>query len=350
MSESNAQKHKIKSILVTGGAGFIGSHVVEYLVINYPEYDVVNLDILDYCSTRKNIQFLEKYKNYHFVEGNILSHDLINFIMTEFKIDTVVHFAAQTHVDNSFGNSLQFTYANVLGTHVLCECAKKNKVSRFIHVSTDEVYGEVETDAVENTILDPTNPYSASKAAAEHIVKSYFKSFKLPIIITRSNNIYGTRQFPEKLIPKCICLLANDKPCFIHGNGSKTRKYLYVKDVVSAFDTIIHKGEVGNTYNIGTDNEKSIKEVVTDLVHLMKGEDADPSKYMNFVEDRLFNDLRYAVDSKKLISLGWKPKQDWLEGLKHTIEWYKKNAGNWDNLSSALVAHPRLNGKESFSK
>jgi dTDP-glucose 4,6-dehydratase len=236
-----------KNILVTGGAGFIGSHVVIRLTKNYPQYKIVNLDKLDYCASLKNLDCIKDAPNYHFIKGDILSEDLVNYVISSHKIDTIMHFAAQTHVDNSFGNSIQFTKNNVLGTHVLLECAKVNKIRRFIHVSTDEVYGESSfaDGVIENTMLQPTNPYAATKAGAEYLVKSYYKSFQLPTIITRGNNVYGPHQFPEKIIPKFIGLLHRKKPCYIHGTGEHKRSYLYVEDVARAFDIILHCGKPG---------------------------------------------------------------------------------------------------------
>jgi len=261
----------MKTIFVTGGAGFIASHVVIHLVKTYPECRIINVDKLDYCSSLKNLTEIENYPNYKFYIANIIDAHTIRRIFEIEKVDTVMHFAAQTHVDNSFGNSFQFTENNVMGTHVLLEVSKNAKVKRFIHVSTDEVYGEtLENDATEKALLNPTNPYSASKAAAEMMVKSFYLSFGLPIIITRGNNVFGPHQFPEKLIPKFTTLLDRNQKCPIHGEGKEKRSYIYVSDVVRAFDIILRKGTIGEVYNIGTTREISNAEVTKKLTELFK--------------------------------------------------------------------------------
>jgi len=331
-----------KNILVTGGAGFIASHVVMLLVKKYPQYKIVNLDKLDYCSSLLNLEEINDAPNYKFIKGNIRSGEFINYLFKTEEIDTILHFAAQTHVDNSFGNSFKFTQDNVFGTHTLLEAAKVHGIKRFIHVSTDEVYGEsaATDDVVEDTILEPTNPYAATKAAAEFLVKAYYKSFKLPVIITRGNNVYGPHQYPEKLIPKFCLLLQRDKPLWVHGRGTSVRNFLYVEDTARAFDCILHKGSVGQVYNVGTDFETSVLGVAEDLLRIV-GKADQKDKYLNFVEDRPFNDCRYAIDSSKLRSLGWEPQVSWEQGLQRTYEWYQKNAGNWANIEGALAAHPR---------
>jgi len=337
---SAVDNYKPKNILITGGAGFIASHVVMHFVRKYPECKVVNLDKMDYCSSTVNLKEIEGLSNYKFIKGNICSSDFMKYVLSSEEIDTILHFAAQTHVDNSFGNSFQFTENNILGTHTLLEAAKVHGIKRFVHVSTDEVYGEIEEgEGIEHsTILQPTNPYAATKAGAEFLVLAYHNSFKLPTIITRGNNVYGPHQYPEKLIPKVICLLSQDKPCFIHGDGSNQRNFLYVDDVASAFDTITHKGVVGNVYNIGTDFEISNLEVAKTIITLFG---LDHTKYIQYVENRPFNDCRYKINSDKLKALGWSPKVSWEDGLKRTIEWYKTNKGNWTNIQQALVPHPR---------
>lgn len=332
-----------KNILITGGAGFIGSHVVSLLVNKYPDYKIVNYDKLDYCSSLKNIASLQSKPNYRFVEGNILSAELVSFILEEEQIDTIVHFAAQTHVDNSFGNSFQFTETNVLGTHVLLEAAKLAGIKRFIHVSTDEVKGENEQIGADN-ILEPTNPYAASKAGAELVVRSYHRSFNLPVIITRSNNVYGPHQFPEKIIPKFISLLRRGRKCFIHGSGSNKRNYIFAGDVAAAFDEIIHRGVVGKVYSIGSEDCYSNLDVARRLLKAFGLEDQE-SEYLEYVEDRMFNDLRYWIDGSEMQKLGWKPEVLFEEGLAKTIEWYQ-HPDHWNNwiasVDSALVAHPRV--------
>lgn len=316
-----------RNILLTGGAGFIGSNMVLYLLEHYPDYRVVILDKMDYCSSIKGIPV--DGERCIFIKGDISSADLVNYILKEYSIDTVLHYAANSHVDNSFGNSISFTVNNVLGTHVLLECCKYyGKIQRFIHVSTDEVYGETayEDNTVEQSVLAPTNPYAASKAAAEHIVVSYWKSFKLPIIIVRCNNVYGPRQYHEKVIPKFILALESDKACTLHGDGSSRRSFIHVDDVVRAFDTVLHKGELGEIYNIATDNEISMKQLAELLVDIYSSEnriDTLSNDYIVHVTDRPFNDVRYHIDGSKLNSLGFSPTISFEDGLKSTIEWYR---------------------------
>lgn len=310
-----------KNILITGGCGFIASNFINHLLKKYDNINIYNIDILNYCS---NINNIKPHINYKFIKGDICSNDLVSFILKEYQIDTIMHFAAQSHVDNSFGKSLDFTRDNVLGTHNLLECSRLyGNIKRFIHVSTDEVYGEVGMDETchEKSLLNPTNPYAASKAAAEFIVKSYGHSFKLPIIITRGNNVYGPRQYPEKLIPKFIKQLQNNEKCTIHGKGLSRRNFLHVFDVAKAFDKILFEGELNEIYNIGTDNEYSVLDILKLLVKYIKND----NNYMNyaiFVKDRDFNDFRYSVYSDKLINLGWYREIDFNNGLKNTIDWY----------------------------
>ena len=344
-----------KVILLTGGAGFIGSHVLSMLVRKYPQYRVINLDKLDYCASLTNIAHLSEYTNYMFVKGDICCPDLVNYVMRTEKVDTVMHFAAQTHVDNSFGNSFTFTQTNVLGTHILLEAAKTFGVKLFLHVSTDEVYGEGDDCGAashEGTPLEPTNPYAGSKAGAEYLVKAYHRSFGLPIIITRGNNVFGPHQYPEKLMPKFINMLMRDQKVPIHGTGANTRNFLFVADVARAFDVILHRGVIGEVYNIGGSNEYSNCDVARMLVKLLKGDDAAFEDHAEFVEDRPFNDIHYHLNSSKLQSLGWTEETSWEQGVRETIEWYKHNSGNWGDLTQALVAHPRrgLTATELFKQ
>lgn len=337
-------EYRPRNILITGGAGFIASHVVILMVKKYPQYKIVNFDKLDYCACLANLQEVDRYRNYKFIKGNICSSDLVTYALREEEIDTIIHFAAQTHVDNSFGNSFTFTHNNIMGTHVLLESAKNlGTVRRFIHVSTDEVYGEGEHDQqpmFEDHVLEPTNPYAATKAGAEFIAKAYRRSFGLPLIITRGNNVYGPHQFPEKMIPKFINQLMRGKPVTIHGDGGNTRNFLYVEDVARAFDCILHRGEVGNIYNVGGTNELSVLTVAKSLIKLM-GMEKDEEKLITYVEDRAFNDLRYTVDTTKLKNLGWVEEMEWTEGLLATVEWYKKYTSRFGAIEQALEAHPK---------
>ncbi|KAH1105599.1 hypothetical protein J1N35_009367 [Gossypium stocksii] len=333
-----------KNILITGAAGFIASHVANRLIRNYPGYKIVVLDKLDYCSNLKNLLPSQSSPNFKFVKGDIASADLVNYLLVAESIDTIMHFAAQTHVDNSFGNSFEFTKNNIYGTHVLLEaCKVTGQIRRFIHVSTDEVYGETNEDAVvgnhEASQLLPTNPYSATKAGAEMLVMAYGRSYGLPVITTRGNNVYGPNQFPEKLIPKFILLAMRGKTLPIHGDGCNVRSYLYCEDVAEAFEVILHNGEVGHVYNIGTKKERRVIDVAKDICKLFS---MDPETNIQCVENRPFNDQRYFLDDQKLKNLGWSERTIWEEGLKKTIAWYTKNPEWWGDVTGALLPHPRM--------
>ncbi|XP_024399718.1 trifunctional UDP-glucose 4,6-dehydratase/UDP-4-keto-6-deoxy-D-glucose 3,5-epimerase/UDP-4-keto-L-rhamnose-reductase RHM1 isoform X2 [Physcomitrium patens] len=332
-----------KNILITGAAGFIASHVANRLIRNYPQYKIVVLDKLDYCSNLKNLFPSKASKNFKFVKGDIGSADLVNYLLITEGIDTIMHFAAQTHVDNSFGNSFEFTKNNIYGTHVLLEaCKVTGQIKRFIHVSTDEVYGETEAEAIvgnhEASQLLPTNPYSATKAGAEMLVMAYGRSYGLPCITTRGNNVYGPNQFPEKLIPKFILLAMQGKPLPIHGDGSNVRSYLYCEDVAEAFECVLHKGVIGNVYNIGTKKERRVIDVAKDICGLFN---LDYKKSIKMVDNRPFNDQRYFLDDKKLIELGWQERTSWVDGLQKTKDWYMSHPDWWGDVSGALVPHPR---------
>jgi len=313
------------------------------LAKKYPQFKIVNFDRLDYCSCLENLDEIASLPNYKFVKGNICSSDLVNYVLYAEKIDTIMHFAAQTHVDNSFGNSFQFTQNNIMGTHVMLESAKAAGIKRFIHVSTDEVYGEQRMDQEsmnEEQVLEPTNPYAATKAGAEFLAKSYHRSFGMPIIITRGNNVYGPHQYPEKLIPKFINQLMRGRQVTLHGTGTNMRNFLYVEDVARAFEVILFKGQVGVVYNIGGSNERANRDVAKDLIRLA-GYGSKESEMMTFVEDRVFNDLRYHINSDRLFELGWRELVSWEDGIRHTFNWYQKNSHRYGNIDSALVAHPR---------
>ena len=311
------------NILVTGGCGFIGSNFINYMVKKYPDYKFINLDVLYYCASLDNIN-VDKYNNYKFVKGNINDYNLIVYLLKSEKIDTIVHFAAQSHVDNSFLESLKYTEDNVKGTHTLLEAVKNtNKNIKFIHISTDEVYGESNLDELAKTekdILCPTNPYAASKAAAEMLVNSYIHSFNLKCIITRGNNVFGPNQYPEKLIPKFIKQLNENKRCTIHGKGRALRTFIHVNDVSTAVETILHHGIIGEVYNIGSEpeNELSVLQVTKILIEIIKNE-KDYNKHIEFIEDRPFNDKRYFISNEKLKELGWSQKINFLDGIKNLI-------------------------------
>lgn len=326
MATATATATTPSCVLVTGGCGFIASNFLKYMVPKYPHIHFVNADKVDYCSTVKGLEELERCANYSFYPTNIANTSFMEHIFTKHRVSTVMHFAAQSHVDNSFGNSLSFTQDNVLGTHFLLETVRKC-VPRalFIHVSTDEVYGEVgplET-CTEQSLLNPTNPYAASKAAAEFIVKSYHKSYGLPIIITRGNNVYGPGQYPEKLIPKFILQLLRGQKMTVHGTGATMRNFVHVLDVVKAFELILFHGQVGAMYNIGCDNEHSVMDIARLLHGMIITTPTTLENSLSFVEDRLFNDFRYSVDSKELLALGWQNHTTFEDGLRQTIEWYQ---------------------------
>jgi UDP-glucose 4,6-dehydratase len=320
----------MKNVLVTGGAGFIGSNFINYMVRKYPHAHFYNIDCLNYCSSKKNIDDdVVKADNYTFIKGKIQERDLIEYILLTHNIDTVVHFAAQSHVDNSFDNSLEYTYDNVYGTHVLLECCRLyGKIRKFVHISTDEVYGESHlTDDEEDkkheaSVLCPTNPYAATKGAAELIARSYFYSYKFPVVITRGNNVFGPKQYTEKVVPRFISLLQQGKPCTIQGNGEHKRAFIYVDDVVRAVETILDKGASGEIYNIGFPHEVSVMELAEMLIKRIKGHDASLSDYITFVPDRCFNDKRYYISDEKLKALGWSSEVSFLDGLERTLQWY----------------------------
>jgi dTDP-glucose 4,6-dehydratase len=316
-------------VLTTGCCGFIGSNFINYMCTKYPEYHFYNIDKIDYCSNTKNVK---GHSNYTFVYGNVCDYDLIKYTLNQYSINVVVHFAAQSHVDNSFGNSISFTNDNVLGTHTLLEaCREYNKLHRFVHISTDEVYGEVDLEhsgCTEKSLLNPTNPYAATKAGAEFLVRSYYHSYKLPTIIIRGNNVYGPNQYPEKLIPKFIMHLLNNEKCTIHGKGESRRNFIYVDDVCSAVDTVLNKGIINEIYNIGTNNEHTVMDIFYKLCKELKPNE-NPEDFLEFVEDRCFNDFRYCIDSSKLKELGWTEQISFENGFKTTVNHYKENVNEY---------------------
>uniref|UniRef100_A0A8D0DRX9 dTDP-D-glucose 4,6-dehydratase n=1 Tax=Salvator merianae TaxID=96440 RepID=A0A8D0DRX9_SALMN len=332
-----------KRILVTGGAGFIASHVVVLLVENYPNYLIINLDKLDYCASLKNLERVSDKHNYKFVQGDICEPDFIKKLFETEKIDIVLHFAAQTHVDLSFWHKFKFTHVNVYGTYILLGAAYEANVEKFIYVSTDEVYGGSHNKEFdESSPKQPTNPYATSKAAAECFVQSYWERYQFPVVITRSSNVYGPHQFPEKVIPKFISLLQQNRKCCIHGSGLQKRNFLYASDVAEAFVILMKKGQPGEIYNIGTDFEMSITQLAKELIHLIKNtnSEAETEYWMDYVKDRPANDSGYPMNFRKICSLGWRPKVPWKEGIKKTIEWYQDNFHNWKNAEKALEPFP----------
>ena len=316
----------MKNLLVTGGCGFIGSNFINYIATKN-KYNIINYDAMYYAADKNNInQSVRESVQYTLVEGNLCSEDLVKFVLETYKIDMIIHFAAQSHVQLSFDDSLQFTKDNILGTHILLECARKyGKIERFIHVSTDEVYGESMNQVDENckteqSILCPTNPYAATKAGAELIAQSYNHSYKMPIIITRGNNVFGPNQYPEKLVPRFIQQLKSGKRVTIQGQGTAVRAFLHAFDTATAFEVILEKGVVGEIYNIGCDEgmEYSVMQVAKMLIEMIKGT-TDYDNWIEYIEDRPFNDQRYYISNEKLKALGWNIKYSFEEGLKSLV-------------------------------
>ena len=315
------------NLLVTGGCGFIGSNFINYYFPKNNITKLVNIDVMYYCAKEENVdENIRKNSKYIFIQGNLTDDDLVKSVLIQHKITHVIHFAAQSHVQNSFEDSLKFTNDNILGTHVLLEaCRKYGNLVKFIHVSTDEVYGESmntieETHKTEHSILCPTNPYAATKAGAELIAQSYNHSYKMPIIITRGNNVYGPNQYPEKLIPLFIKLLKENKKVTIQGNGDSVRAFLHAHDTARAFEYILEKGQVGEIYNIGCDEgmEFSVMQIAHILIKLIKNTEKYDD-WIEYIEDRPFNDKRYYISNQKLKDLGWSINIDLMTGLKNLV-------------------------------
>jgi dTDP-glucose 4,6-dehydratase/UDP-glucose 4,6-dehydratase len=312
------------NLLITGGCGFIGSNFINYYFYKNKINKLVNIDAMYYCANEKNVdESIRNDNKYIFIKGNICNDELITNILKQHNITHIIHFAAQSHVQNSFDDSISFTNDNIVGTHTLLECCKKyGKLEKFIHVSTDEVYGESmlsieEKHKTEHSILCPTNPYAATKAGAELLAQSYNHSFNLPIIITRGNNVYGPNQYPEKLIPRFIKLLKENKKVTIHGDGSNVRGFLHAYDTATAFETILEKGFIGEIYNIGCNDgmEYSVIDIAKTLIQFIKKTDKY-DEWIEYVEDRPFNDKRYYISNQKLKDLGWEIKKEFFENLR----------------------------------
>ncbi|MFZ2193658.1 MAG: dTDP-glucose 4,6-dehydratase [Candidatus Moraniibacteriota bacterium] len=318
-------------LLVTGGAGFIGSNFILYWLKKYPNDQVVNLDALTYAGNLENLKSVEILENYKFIQGDIADEKIISELFEKEKPELVVHFAAESHVDRSINDPDIFIKTNVLGTHNLLRSALKNKV-RFHHVSTDEVFGSLKKDDPafnESTPYDPRSPYSASKAASDHLVRAYFHTFGLPITISNCSNNYGAFQFPEKLIPLFITNLMEGKKIPLYGDGMNIRDWLYVEDHCWAIDTVIQKGKIGETYCVGGNVEKTNKEIAYKILELL-GKDEEA---IEFVADRLGHDLRYAISATKIKNeLGWEPTVSFEEGMRATVQWYQNNEEWWKKL------------------
>ncbi|MFC2101565.1 dTDP-glucose 4,6-dehydratase [Bacteroidota bacterium] len=337
----------MKTILITGGAGFIGSHVVRLFVSKYPEYRVINLDNLTYAGNLENLRDIEGMPNYEFIKADIVEGLTMMEIFKAYHIDGVIHLAAESHVDRSISSPMEFVHTNIVGTVNLLNAArdawKDNKESdnRFYHISTDEVYGSLGKTGMfkETTAYDPRSPYSASKASSDHLVRAYFHTFKLPVVISNCSNNYGSFQFPEKLIPLSINNIKHNKPIPIYGKGENIRDWLYVEDHANAIDLIYHSGVTGETYNIGGNNEWQNIELIRLLCKIMdtklNREPGTSEKLITFVKDRAGHDLRYAIDSSKIQEeLGWKPSLQFEEGLGKTVDWYLANEEWMHNVTS----------------
>ncbi|MEZ5026180.1 MAG: dTDP-glucose 4,6-dehydratase [Chitinophagales bacterium] len=336
----------MKTILITGGAGFIGSHVVRLFVRKYPDYKIVNLDKLTYAGNLENLSDIEDLPNYQFEKIDIVDAEAVNSIFKKYNFDGVIHLAAESHVDRSIHNPLDFIMTNVVGTVNLLNAAKEAWKSNyegklFYHVSTDEVYGSLGVEGLftETTPYDPRSPYSASKASSDHFVRAYENTYKLPIVLSNCSNNYGSFQFPEKLIPLFINNIKNDKALPVYGKGDYTRDWLFVEDHAAAIDVIYHKGKIGETYNIGGFNEWQNIDLIKLLCSIMDKKLDRPSgtseKLISYVTDRPGHDKRYAIDATKLNKeLGWKPTLQFEEGLEKTVDWYLQNEKWLDQVTS----------------
>lgn len=340
----------MKTILITGGAGFIGSHVVRRFVTRYPGYHIINLDSLTYAGNLANLKDLEGAPNYEFVRADITDARQISEIFHRYRFDGVIHLAAESHVDRSISSPMEFIFTNIVGTVNLLNAARQIWENpdgrRFYHISTDEVYGSLGDTGLfqETTAYDPRSPYSASKASSDHLVRAYFHTYKLPVVLSNCSNNYGPYQFPEKLIPLSINNIRNSKPIPVYGKGENIRDWLYVEDHASAIDLIFHEARLGETYNIGGHNEWKNIDLIRLLCRIMdqklNRQEGSSEQLITYVKDRAGHDLRYAIDSGKIQrELGWKPTLQFEEGLEKTVDWYLANEEWMNNITSGDYQH-----------
>jgi len=316
-----------KRLLVTGGAGFIGSNFIHYILKKYDDYEIVNFDKLTYAGNLENLADIQDDKRYRFIKGDICDKEsVVNAIK---GVDIVVNFAAESHVDRSIEDPGSFIQTDIYGTFILLDTSRDNKVSLYVQISTDEVYGSIENGSFKETDpLEPNSPYSASKTGADMIVRSFNKTYGLPVIITRSSNNFGPNQFPEKVIPLFVTNLIDDTPVPLYGDGMNVRDWIYVEDNCSGIDTVIHKGKPGEIYNIGGGNERPNVWITKKILEIM----GKPGSMISYVKDRPGHDRRYSIDCTKLKSLGWNPKYDFESALEQTISWYQQNEAWWRKL------------------
>ncbi|KQL21324.1 dTDP-glucose 4,6-dehydratase [Cytobacillus solani] len=321
------------NILVTGGAGFIGSNFVRYMLDTYPDYQIINYDLLTYAGNLENLKEYENRKNYSFIKGDIRNKELLQYVVKKHRVNAIINFAAESHVDRSISDPGIFVKTNVLGTQVLLDVAKENNIVKYVQISTDEVYGSLGEDGffIETTPLSPNSPYSASKASSDLFVQAYHETYGMNVNITRCSNNYGPFHFPEKLIPLMITNALEGKSLPVYGDGKNVRDWLHVSDHCSAIDLVLHNGAPGEVYNIGGHNEKQNIDVIKEILNILE----KPHSLIQFIEDRAGHDRRYAIDATKIRDdLGWKPAYDFEKGLLETVNWYLNNKAWWNRIKS----------------